>query len=490
MKPTSRFARLLTASLIWCVALVLPASRCPVADGAPIEREKKDREMKKRLDAIRLGAGFGEERARAARQYAAAFKDYGIDVEDLEPKDAAARLKESAICDALIAALDDWSFLARDAAARKRLQDVVRRVDADPFRTRVREALEKRDRAALAKLATDAGVRDLSQTLLVQFGAGLAHAGAGKEAVALLRQAQRTHPDDFWINFQLGYLLSTARPPRADEAIRFYTAAVALRPSSAETRLNLGRALRLSGKLDEAVASIRKAIELDPKLRGAFTALGDVLTELGKLDEATACYRRALESDPPGDVAPLLGLANVSLLTGKVAEATDLLRQAVKLDPKSAPIHLQLGRALMRAGKAADAIAEIRKAIELKPDYADAYFQLGLVLSATGKPAEAEASLRKAIALRPDHAEAHDALGLVLESEGKLAEAIAAFRQALRLKPDLARTYYNLGVTLKKGGKVKEAAAALKTALEKMSKKDPLHAKAEAALKECEKDDK
>ena len=49
-------------------------------------------------------------------------------------------------------------------------------------------------------------------------------------AISLLRRTQRAHPDDFWINFDLaGSLMKAGRP---DEAARFYTAAVAIRPRS------------------------------------------------------------------------------------------------------------------------------------------------------------------------------------------------------------------------------------------------------------------
>src|SRR5437879_5935517 len=79
---------------------------------------------------------------------------------------------------------------------------------------------------------------------------GLRQRGAQEAALALLRRAQDAFPGDFWINQDLGLTLLDCRPPQLDEAIRFLTAAVAIRPDSAGARLNLGDALRDKGRLE------------------------------------------------------------------------------------------------------------------------------------------------------------------------------------------------------------------------------------------------
>jgi Flp pilus assembly protein TadD len=60
--------------------------------------------------------------------------------------------------------------------------------------------------------------------------------------VALLQQAQRLHPDNFWINHDLASF-HEIKPPKHEAAIRYYTAAVALRPESPVVHNNLGVAL-------------------------------------------------------------------------------------------------------------------------------------------------------------------------------------------------------------------------------------------------------
>jgi tetratricopeptide (TPR) repeat protein len=104
--------------------------------------------------------------------------------------------------------------------------------------------------------------------------------------VELLRRAQRQYPADFWVNHNLGVVLQEVSPPQREEAVRFLTAAVALRPESPGVHLNLGNALRDTGQGDEAIACCQKAIVLDPKIVNAYKSLGWALKEKDQLDEA------------------------------------------------------------------------------------------------------------------------------------------------------------------------------------------------------------
>ena len=65
-------------------------------------------------------------------------------------------------------------------------------------------------------------------------------------AVKLLVQAQVRFPDDLWINHELAYNLVEFKPPRFQEAIGYYRAALAIRPGSLAIQCNLGIALELS----------------------------------------------------------------------------------------------------------------------------------------------------------------------------------------------------------------------------------------------------
>ncbi len=102
-------------------------------------------------------------------------------------------------------------------------------------------------------------------------------------------------------------------------------------------------------------------------------------------------------------------------------------RQAVGIDPKSAPGHFALGRLYAIRGEFDLAIRELETAISLDASFAQAHFGLGQAYAAAGDPASALAPLDGAIALDPhdphlwtfyhDRAEACFALGRLPEAE-------------------------------------------------------------------------
>ncbi len=347
--------------------LVLAGRAAPAAD-----LNEKDRAMVARLEAIRLGKAEVKngrfDLEQADRAYAAAFRGYGLDVEKLAPKRAAAAVKGKAIRVELAAALDDWAILKTAGAGRQRLLALARAIDPDPWRNRLRETLEKVDAKALKRLAADAELKKQPPSTVVLLADALAAAGARDEAVAVLRQAQRLHPDDFWINLQLGTYLM---PRQSQEAARYFRAALALHPKNASTHNNLGIALQIQGRLDEAVAAYRQALRLEPDLVMAWMNLGRALAAQGKVEEATACCRKVIALDPR--LAPAhLQLGDMLMTKGQADEAVTSYRKAITLDPKLAPAHRQLGAALMKQGRLQEALACYRKALALDPKDAQA----------------------------------------------------------------------------------------------------------------------
>jgi tetratricopeptide (TPR) repeat protein len=87
---------------------------------------------------------------------------------------------------------------------------------------------------------------------------------------------------------------SKMEPPKTDDAIRFYTAALALRSKSPGAHLNLGNALADKGQLGEAVAAYRQAIRLKKDFAEAHCNMGVALAKQGQLEEAVAAYREAI----------------------------------------------------------------------------------------------------------------------------------------------------------------------------------------------------
>ena len=64
-------------------------------------------------------------------------------------------------------------------------------------------------------------------------------------------------------------------------------------------------------------------------------------------------------------------------------------REAAALNPKSAPVALALGQALLHAGQLPEAIAELQRALRLDYTFADTRFVLGCAWLEAGEPDKA-----------------------------------------------------------------------------------------------------
>ena len=445
-----------------------------------VRQLRKDLEMVLRLEEIPLLAcqEFGKwwDWETADRAYRQAFADYGIDVLSLPVEEAAARIRaHRAVAVQLVVALDVWDSCQnpRAPAVRPALTTVAQSADPDPWRQQVRQAVLRRDRAALAALAATLELPRQPTASVLLLARALLRSGDLAQANEVLLQAQRRHPDDFWLNSYLAFTLSQLSSSRHEDAISFYRAALAVRPRSSGAHYILGHALSTSpGKLDEAIACQMKVIELDPKFTSAHISLSYALHEQGKLDEAIACCKTAIDIDPKFSAA-YLNLGDFLSERGKPDEAIACYRKAVELVPKSAGAHAALGQALWQQGKLVEAVAcdqkaivYYRKAIELDPKNANTYVDLGIVLGKRGNQDEAIACYRKAIELDPKNANTYYNLGNRLINQKELAEAIVCFRQAIDLDPKRAAPYHGLGNILQDQHKLDEAIACHKKAVE------------------------
>ena len=125
-----------------------------------LDEIRADVELVTRLDEARLlqteydGAQKTFHRAKAMPRFADAFAEYGIPV-GCDPAGAATRIagRPAPVRDALTAALENWWLLAqnRDASARDWTWAVLQAVDADEWRTKVRQAVAKADRRAAGR---------------------------------------------------------------------------------------------------------------------------------------------------------------------------------------------------------------------------------------------------------------------------------------------------------------------------------------------------
>jgi serine/threonine-protein kinase len=454
-------------------AWVVEAGSASSAFRQRVQARRADLELVVELEEARLeGTAVKEghfDTELADRLYAEAFQKAGLDVEGLPIEEAAERIRASSVAAELAAAVDHWALTRRAIRGRsdaswKGLLRVARAADSDPWRDRVRDALERGDRPALVDLAGSEEILQQPPLTLAFLGRTLVNMRALAAAEALLRQARQRHPGDFWANSDLAEALSEGRPARWEEASRFYTVAAALRPQSPGAHLNVGRALFEQGRLDEAIAESQEAIRLKTDYPEAHNNLGIALLGKSRQDEAVAAFQEALRLKKDYPEAHC-NLGNALRSKGRLEEAIAAYREAIRLKKDYPEAHNNFGIALRIKGRLDEAIAEYQEALRLQQDLPEPHNNLGLTLLLKGRLDEAIAEFREVLRLKRDYPEAHNNLGIALRDKGRLDEAIAEFREAVRLRKDCAGYHHGLGDVLYAKGRVDEAIAAYQEAI-------------------------
>lgn len=159
----------------------------------------------------------------------------------------------------------------------------------------------------------------------------------------------------------------------------------------------------------------------------------------------------------PNMPRPYVNLGNACFEKGKVDEAIDYYRAALRIEPGLAEANNDLGAALIKKGNLDEAILYFSNALLIYPRYEIALKNIAISYGKKGLPEKAVENFQKLLAIHPGYAEVHYDLGKTLEEQGKLDEAMAHYSEALRLKPHLENVNYSIGILFAKLGKFEDA---------------------------------
>ncbi|MFQ5897623.1 MAG: tetratricopeptide repeat protein, partial [Candidatus Methylomirabilia bacterium] len=138
---------------------------------------------------------------------------------------------------------------------------------------------------------------------------------------------------------------------RFSTALASLRQAVSLDPEQPRYHNTLGLVHLDLKDLPEAMAAFEKAIALDPEYAEAHQNLGVALAQSGRYDEAIKQYQTALAL--PLYTNPDTAYYNLALAyrdVGRLKEAEDALRRALKLEPTMVAAYFQLGVILFESG--------------------------------------------------------------------------------------------------------------------------------------------
>lgn len=228
------------------------------------------------------------------------------------------------------------------------------------------------------------------------------------KALAVVLQLQEIAPEEARVLF-VGY--HVARRIMDQSVLSMMVVA----PDAPEMHMMMGGELSRQGDHAGAILHYREAIRLNPKLPGAHFELAEQLR---------------LSSDPQGN-----------------AQAEELYRTALQLNPYDERSWRQLAGILAARGELKEAEEAYRKALAIEPRDADAKTGLAAVCLSADRSAEAVALLESAVQDDPTNIVAHYRLSSLYRRPGRVADAereLEAFKHYKALKDNLGAVFKQL----------------------------------------------
>ena len=346
-----------------------------------MERGTEDLSRGRRLDAVRMdfakGLGGRFEYEQLDKTYESVFHEFGYAEILGSPEPYAERIRKSDIRSAVVAALDNWSAIARTEPRRKWIIDLTELVDEDPtgWRHRARRIAIQDGGPELDSLLAATPFETTSVSLLLAIHRRMP--AGHPQRVPFLCRVQEVHAEDLWANLALGVeLVNQGRP---EEATRFFQAITSIRPDVTVGYHNLGYAMsdimRRGGPnyMAAAVDAYHRAITLDPTAIHSKIELAKCLCEMKRHDDAIALVEEILRVKQ--DVGLLHCAYGVSLeAKHRDAEAEQALRSGVREIPEVAQAQSLLRGFLLRRGRFAEAREAWAAALQRNPPQHDEWY--------------------------------------------------------------------------------------------------------------------
>jgi serine/threonine-protein kinase len=441
-------------------ALLGEAVRKEATARAILERDELVRRTVAMLAEIRTRRCSQPDAGSIDGELVAAFRGLGLDPTKSPPEETAEFLARSPIREELSRALSELSVLRSqtgvDPGSGARLLEAIQIADPDRTRSRIRMAGGKLSPAgrlrALREVVGSLTLEGMAARSLDLLGNLLGDAGSPEDAVAVLRIAAVSQPEDLWTHLHLAHWLSRLHPPRTKEALLHCTAALAMRPESVAVRHQMGAVLLLHGEPDSAIEMWKHALELvaegEAVHRGHLLAhVGEALLAEGKHGRAESACRDGAQLSPEDALVHQV-LGRVQLEQSRSGAAAKEFRAAIDLQPGYEAAHRGWIRALAESDRLEEAIRWYRAEASRQPRSAATQHHLGLCLAEGGELVEAVEAYEKAIGLEPGRAGTHRALAIALLGRGEAERAILELRKAVALRPGTAESHRWLGIAL------------------------------------------
>ena len=243
--------------------------------------------------------------------------------------------------------------------------------------------------AAAVELAPD------NKFAVYSFGIASAQIGRREDALKAFERAAALAPKDPAPLRAAGRLHLEAGA--TDQALNAFDRGLKRQPIFVPLMLDRSDALARQGKWEQAISQLGAAARAAPDSAEVQVKLGDAYQGARRWDEARSAYGRAIKLDGKNPV-PHNNLAWMLVQQGSSPQkAVEEARQAVSLAPNSAPFLDTLGWAQRAAGDLPGASESLRRATEIEPKSAEFQFHYGIVLMELQRTADARTALNRAL---------------------------------------------------------------------------------------------
>lgn len=329
-----------------------------------------------------------------------------------------------------------------DAAAG--ITTLERAVKTAPQNTSLRNELAKayleagetnRAISELEALLAEDGDQDRSRALLI---IARLRAGQNDQAINLVLDMLGRKPEDPVIMTMAGSVFAISGDRQ--EARKYFTGALRLRPQYVPATMALAHVEELDGNIEAARTLYTGLVEPKVKSAAALLALAHLAKQQDRDEEMVGWLVKAVEFAPE-DVTPRIRLADYYLQEGLTDKAAPFIREALRMEPKNPQVLALQGRAMLAEKRYTEALVPLGKLVTRVPDSALARTLLAECHIQLDQAGDARRQLEIALQKQPYFVPALVLMATLDLKSGDYDRALELSRRARQADPQNAATY-------------------------------------------------
>ncbi len=196
-----------------------------------------------------------------------------------------------------------------------------------------------------------------------------------------------------------------------EESMRTIDRVLKIDPQNADAYFMFGMNFRETGDTIRAINSFQKAVELNSEIADGWINLGQLYQSIG--DPLAARYFENAVRVAPNNINALHARADYLSDVGQLAEAIDMYREIIRVDPQYEDAYFNSGLIYMDMDSIEAAKKQFDIALQVSPTLIQAYYFRGLAHEMLGNAGAARKDYEQALRMAPNYEQAQEGLARV-----------------------------------------------------------------------------